>query len=199
MRYCLQTLTWQTNPSSVGNMIHNHKKRNGKGLNGKNNQPRLIGEIVRDLLQSNEPLAVAFRKYLAEKTGGCEAQEGPDGEPRLDLYPHTELCVDLKLDMRTPGKPQIGELMAGILVRDAYDHYSFMENATAKSKTVKRKSHLFRGAYFNLLTDGKSFTISVNHVQKQTLAGLAEICGRAADELYMLKGLIERKDGLGNR
>ena len=173
--------------------------RNGKGLNGKNNQPRLIGEIVRDLLQSNEPLAVAFRKYLAKKTGGCEAQEGPDGEPRLDLYPHTELCIDLKLDMRTPGQPQIGELMAGILLRDAYDHYSFMENATAKSKTVKRKAHLFRGAYFNLLTDGKSFSISVNHIQPQTLADLAEICGRAADELYMLKGLIERKDGLDNR
>lgn len=162
-------------------------------------EPKSIGEVLRDFLRSGEPLAVAFRKRLAEKVGADETREGADGEPRLDLYPHTELCVDLKLDMRTPGKPQIGELMAGILVRDAYDHYSFMENATAKSKTVKRKSHLFRGAYFNLLTDGKSFTISVNHVQKQTLAGLAEICGRAADELYMLKGLIERKDGLGNR
>ena len=150
-------------------MIQNHKKRNGKGLNGKNNQPRLIGEIVRDLLQSNEPLAVAFRKYLAEKTGGCEAQEGPDGEPLLELYP------------------------------DGYDHLTFVQNAKTNGKTQKRKAHLYRGTHVNVLVGNDCFVLSFKHPMLSTTRQLGDFCREAADELYVVAGLIERKDGLDNR
>ena len=165
----------------------------------KHDEPRLIGEVLRDFLRSDEPLAEAFRKRLAEKVGGDDAQEGPDGEPLLELYPDTFLDVNLKVEKRMKGRMKIGELLAGVLSRDGYDHLTFVQNAKTNGKTQKRKAHLYRGTHVNVLVGHDCFVLSFKHPMLSTTRQLGDFCREAADELYVVAGLIERKDGLDNR
>ena len=60
--------------------------------------PRIVGEILHDYLEnSNEPLAVAYREHTSETNRLFE-----------DIYPHTELEIELKLMTREPGRMPIG-------------------------------------------------------------------------------------------
>lgn len=70
-------------------------------------EPRLVGDILAEMLSSDEPLAVAFR----------------------NRFPNTELGVDLKLFTRTHGRMNIGEVRSGAIIRDGEDHFTFFESA----------------------------------------------------------------------
>lgn len=63
MRYCDQTLMWQTNPLALVKMFY--KKNNSRAGSEKQYGPRLVGDILSEMLRSDSPLAKGYRKYLA--------------------------------------------------------------------------------------------------------------------------------------
>ena len=110
-------------------------------MNNKNNKkrvgseaqygPRIAGEILRDYLEkSDDPLAVAYRKHLAEV--GNEGDTDLDDELFRSLHPNTELDVDLKLLTRRPGRLAEGERLHGVIERDGEEHFTFVENAAER-------------------------------------------------------------------
>lgn len=48
------------------------------------------------------------------------------------FFPNTELCIDLKLLTRKPGRMITGKYLCGILTRDNDDHYTFIETLDKK-------------------------------------------------------------------
>lgn len=45
----------------------------------------------------------------------------------VDIFPTTELGVDVKLLLRTPRRLAIGGMIVGIIIRDDEDHFTFTE------------------------------------------------------------------------
>lgn len=85
-----------------------------------------------------------FRKELysvlragIRKVTGYILKEGLKNtdEPRLfrDLFPNTELGVDLKLLTRKPGRLPVGGMTMGIITRDDEDHFTFTEAEVSKA------------------------------------------------------------------
>lgn len=72
----------------------------------------------------SEKVTTAIPPLKYNKEQGCT--------PLVDLvgnrYPNTELCVDLKLLTREPGRMGIGASAHGILAHDAEDHFTFVED-----------------------------------------------------------------------
>lgn len=44
----------------------------GRGLDKRSGQPRLVGDILTEMLSGNSPLAKGYRKYLASKENSAE-------------------------------------------------------------------------------------------------------------------------------
>ena len=65
-----------------------------------------------------------------------------------DIHPHTELCVDLKLLTREPGRMDIGAILRGILTRDGEEHFTFRE--TQPSTAGKRNQQVFYGKFITI-------------------------------------------------
>ena len=107
-------------------------------------EPRVIGDIINEMLLSNEPLANAFRNWIAEreKTRAAEEQAN-SGLLFRDLFPNTEPCIDLKLLTRKQGRLEVGTILPGIITRDGEEHYTFRE--TQPSTAGKRNPRVFEG------------------------------------------------------
>ena len=107
-------------------------------------EPRVIGDIINEMLLSNEPLANAFRNWIAEreKTRAAEEQAN-SGLLFRDLFPNTEPCIDLKLLTRRQGRLEVGTILPGIITRDGEEHYTFRE--TQPSTAGKRNPRVFEG------------------------------------------------------
>ena len=102
--------------------------RKSKAGSKKVNEPRLLGSILSDMLHSDSPLAVAYRDRL---------------------HPNTELCVDLKLLTRKPGRLPIGKILGGSLAHDDEQHYTFTEGQ--RQMVVSRRYPLvYQGWYVNV-------------------------------------------------
>lgn len=97
------------------------------------NNPQHILDVIRDIINSDAPLAEPLRHHLAAS----------------GIYPNTEPCVDLKLLTREPGRIAVGHYKRGMLTRDSEDHFIFIEN---ESKTVKfqRGTRIYSGECINL-------------------------------------------------
>ena len=65
-----------------------------------------------------------------------------------DIHPHTELCVDLKLLTREPGRLNIGATLGGIITRDGEEHFTFRE--TQPSTAGKRNQQVFYGKFITI-------------------------------------------------
>lgn len=57
-----------------------------------------------------------------------------------DLFPNTELGIDLKLLTRKPGRLPIGEPLPGILTRDSETHMTFMEGYVSVAKRRQKRN-----------------------------------------------------------
>ncbi len=102
--------------------------RNSKAGSKKVNEPRLLGSILSDMLHSDSPLAVAYRDRL---------------------HPNTELCVDLKLLTRKPGRLPIGKSLGGALAHNGEQEFTFVEDA--RQMVVSRRYPLvYQGWYVNV-------------------------------------------------
>jgi len=93
----------------------------------KTNEPKVIGEVLSEYFAGNSPLAVAYRDRL---------------------HPNTELCVDLKLLTRQPGRLPVGKSLGGALAHNGEQEYTFVEGQP--KVTYRRYPLVFSGFYVNI-------------------------------------------------
>lgn len=138
-------------------------------------EPKLIGDIINDMLQSDSSFAVAYRQHKSE------------------VYPNTEPCIDLKLLTRQPGRIPIGEYRGGVITRDADDHFLFVENAEDKKRqtVTQRNPHIYEGRYINVnrKPDGTPYP-TFNRPQFTPDFTFKHFCLAAAEELLQVAGQI---------
>ena len=154
--------------------ISNSRRPSGSG---KENEPKVIGEVLNEYFQSNEPIAVALRDRLFK-----------------DIHPHTEPCCQLKLITRKHGRMKVGEMLDGTIVRDGEDHYLFMEQMFKMTGwQTRRNAHLYEGQYVNvnMRPDGVIYpTFRYGQLYNENIT-FREFCYRAAHELVKVAGRIE--------
>jgi len=143
----------------------------------KKNEPKVIGEVLKEYLASNEPLAVAYRNRLFK-----------------DIHPHTELGVDLKLLTREPGRMPVGAMIDGAIVHDDEVHFTFFQNAPEKKvAAMQRNPHVYTGKCINVnqAPDGTIYP-TFNRPKFTEQFTFADFCREAAEELLEIVSLVEK-------
>lgn len=115
------------------------------------NNPRLIGEVINDLLHGQTPFARARRHRTGRAwTGQDGAGNACSGCTWTGLCPNTELGVDLKLVTQEQGRMELGEYLDGMITRDGEDHFTFVENDTEQRKAERRNPSIYMGQWINV-------------------------------------------------
>ena len=123
----------------------------GKQQTEQTQKPRLMNDIINDLLNGQAPFARARRhrtgrawteNMRTESAGAVRAWTG--------FYPNTELGVDLKLVTQKQGPMELGEYLDGMITRDGEDHFTFVENATEQRKAERRNPSIYMGQWINV-------------------------------------------------
>lgn len=125
------------------------------------NKPRLVGDILAEMLSSDSLFVKAFRhcadSHEDAAAGGQAADEDYAAvERETDFFAgsgwfrNTDLCVDVKTFLRHDRIAKIGKNYTGVLCRDTDDHYSFVETATPVANAIIRNPHVFEGKYINV-------------------------------------------------
>ena len=159
-------------------MFYNKQNKETKAGSQEQNEPRLIGSIVEEMLHG--------RSLLAQTC--CE-----------QLHPHTEPCVDLKLLKQKPGRLRVGKCLEGILARDGREHFTFIEEASEmkRAAVVSRNPLVYAGACINVhRRDDGSLYPTFRHPQLSTFYTFRDFCREAAEELLMMAGLGEKNEKL---
>ena len=114
-------------------------------------EPRLINDIINDLLNGQTPFARARRHRSGRAwTGQAGTESAAAGRTWTGLYPNTELDVDLKLVTQEQGRMELGEYLDGMITRDGEDHFTFVENATEQRKAERRNPSIYEGQWINV-------------------------------------------------
>lgn len=130
------------------------------------NNPRLIGEVINEMLHGQAPFARARRHRSGRAWTG---QAGADsacsgctwtknmrtentwaGLTSMGLYPNTELDVDLRTQLQEQGPMELGEMLHGTIVRDGEDHFTFTEDAAERRKAERRNPSIYEGRRINV-------------------------------------------------
>ena len=125
------------------------------------NEPRLVGDILAEMLSSDSLFVKAFRHCTASHedaaAGGQAADEDYAAvERETDFFAgsgwfrNTDLCVDVKTFLRDDRYTKIGKDYTGLLRRDSDDHYLFVETEQPASAACKRNPHIFEGKYISV-------------------------------------------------
>lgn len=138
--------------------------------------PRLIGEVINEMLHGQTPFARARRHRSGRAwTGqagagsafsGCTWTENMHTEnmhsestwaentwaglTSMGLYPNTELDVDLRTQLQEQGPMELGEMLHGMIVRDGEDHFTFTEDAAERRKAERRNPSIYEGRRINV-------------------------------------------------
>lgn len=159
----------------------------------KMNEPKVIGKVLIEYLESDEPLAVEFRHRKA-KDETVRVNEYHETEQLFEtIFPCTELDVDLKVFSLKPGRVREGEFLAGMLTRDGENHFSFVQNSSKKKRVVNpRNPHFYRGRCVNVVikADGTRYT-TFNRPNYSESFTFKHFCLKAAEELLEIAGLVE--------
>lgn len=129
-----------------------------------------IGDLLNDLLQSDDSL---FK----------------------DIFPNTELSVDLKLLTREPGRMAMGAYLDGTITHDGEDHFTFIQNASEKKKVeaAQRNPHVYCGLRINInRKDDGTLYPTFNRPQYTKDFTFQDFCREAAEELLAVAGLVEK-------
>lgn len=126
-----------------------------------------------------------------------------------NLYPNTEVSVDLKLLTRRPGRMKNDEQLSGTLSRNSEEHFTFMQDTLEKESTPKKSTaaptrypHEYEGCCFNVSrrADGNLYpTFCQPHYSEHYT--FPDFCREAAEELLMVartfenSGLVEESIG----
>ncbi len=158
-------------------------------------EPRVIGDIINEMLLSNEPLAEALRNWMAEREKTRTAEEQSKvNRLFVDIYPNTEPCIDLKLLTQQPGRMDIGAILRGILTRDGEEHYTFLEDGSQKEASSQRNPHVYRGRFINVNQSGDGTLYPTFNRPRYTKEfTFQDLCREAAAELLMVAGLVGKK------
>lgn len=144
--------------------------KNGRGQDNRCSQPRLVGDILSEMLSSNSPLARGYRHHQT-------------------VYPNTEPCIDLKLLTRQPGRLPVGDYIDGAITRDDEDHFLFIENATdrKRNEVLRRNPHVYEGVYINIKRkpDGTLYP-TFNRPRFDEQFTCRDFCHGAAEELLQV-------------
>lgn len=146
----------------------------------KKNEPKVIGEVLNEYFQSNEPLAVAYRERLFK-----------------DFFPNTELGIDLKLITREPGRMPVGAYLDGVITHDDEDHFTFIQNASEKKRVAvtQRNPHIYEGLRINVnRKDNGELYPTFNHPRYIKSFTFKDFCREAAEELLVVAGLLGEDD-----
>ena len=110
-----------------------------------------------------------------------------------DLYPNNELCVDLKLMTREPGRMPVGAYLDGAITHDSEEHFTFVQNALDnKVVSTKRNPHVYRGKRINInRKDDGTLYPTFNRPQYTESLTFQDFCREAAEELLAVAGLVE--------
>lgn len=118
----------------------------------------------------------------------------------VDLYPNTEISVDLKLLTSRPGRMQNGEQLPGTITRDSEEHFTFTQDALEKESTPKksmpaptRYPHAYEGKCFNVSrrADGNLYPTFCQPHYSEDFSFL-DFCREAAEELLMVARVFEQ-------
>jgi hypothetical protein len=164
---------------------------------GDSNEPRLLGSILSEMLHGSSPLAIGYRQYIASRENETNEDEKECETNRLfeDIYPHTELDIDLKLFTLKPGRIGENEFLPGMLTRDGENHYSFVQNASKKKRVVNtRNPQVYKGTCINVneQNDGTLY-LSFNRPHYTEEFTFKHFCLKAAEELLVVAGLVEEE------
>ena len=158
------------------------------------NEPRLLGSIVKEMLHGNSPLAKGYRQYIVSQENGEAEEPG--------WHANTELGCDVKTLLRSDKRMLVNKAYPGILrldseadidefrCRDA--HMTFIE--TVPMTAGKRNPHVYKGKYITI-TRRNDGSLSPNFKPMPQL-GLNLSVENYAFEVYRelrgaLKGLVE--------
>ncbi len=152
-------------------------------------EPKGFSELLIEFFEGDTPLAVAFRKRKTEMA--AEAERESNRRLFDDIFPNTELGVDLKLMTRQSGRMPVGEYIDGVLTRDGEDHFLFVQNAAKERVAAHRNPHIYQGRYINVIrhADG-SLVLTFNHPVLTADFTIHDFCREAAGELLAVAGLI---------
>ena len=141
--------------------------------------PRPVGEILHNYFEnSNEPLAVAYRKQI---------------------HSTTEFGVDLKLMTRETGRLKPGRDYQGVLRRDVYceefrfdEHFTFVE--TLPVTAVKRNPHVFVGEFLTITRrDDGTLRPNLKQIKDWENFNVEKYAIGVSNELlWGLSGLVEK-------
>lgn len=134
-----------------------YNKKNYRAGSRNNNEPRLVGDIIAEMLSSDPRLAKVLRLSHVLPKEATAAKGQTTVKVVKGWYPNTDLCVDIKTFLRDDRTTKIGKDYTGMLQRDSDDHYLFVETAQPASAACKRNPRLFDGKYISVtyrLQDG---------------------------------------------
>lgn len=188
--------------------------KNSNKMAGQKEQyrPSRVREIFTEYVNnSQDDFAQAFRKHLAEAARQKApvswvdfATDALDDDGFLKLFCTTEPCIDLKLITRNPGRLAEGEYLAGTILRDGEEHYTFIEDidnlpaaasATCPVKAIQppRNPIIYRGTYINVhrAKDGTLYPTFCRPLLNDGFT-IADFCREAACELFDIAGRVEK-------
>ena len=152
----------------------------------KKNEPKVIGEVLKEFFENNKPLAVAMRKRRASV----------DADDKQGWNRNTALGVDVKSFLLNDSIMKPGKSYMGVFTRDEQsdllisdEHYTFIE--TVPATTPKRNPHVFSGDFISI-TKKDDGTLRPNF--KRMPAGMSVdsyIIGVVAELRLGLHGLEE--------
>lgn len=125
------------------------------------NGPRLVGDILAEMLSSDSLFVKAFRhcadSHEDAAAGGQAADEDYAAvERETDFFAgsgwfrNTDLCMDVKTFLRHDRIAKIGKNYTGVLCHDKDDHYAFVETGLTAANANIRNPHIFEGKYINV-------------------------------------------------
>lgn len=120
---------------------HNNDKgcKHSKASSNKNNEPCLFGDIFAEMLQSDSPFANAYRQHVDRTELGKTS--------KTTWHKNTELCVDVKTLLLKDNIPMLKKGYAGVMRRDAIDHFTFLECEPVRIRVQKRSEQVWNGRW----------------------------------------------------
>jgi hypothetical protein len=123
-------------------------KNNIEAGSQEQNEPRLLGSIVEEMLHGNSSLAKGYRQYIASQENGEAEEQG--------WHANTELGCDVKTMLRNDKRMLVNKEYPGILRLDSEadidefrcrdPHMSFIE-AVLTSSTGRRNVCIYEGKH----------------------------------------------------
>ena len=164
--------------------------------NGSN--PLCNSDEVVEIYESN-PLCNSDE--AKEQNPLCNSDEDAEGDERntlfKDVFPNTELDVNLKLLTHACRRMNIGEMLPGAIIRDGEWHFTFIERAFERKEKslIKRNPHVLQLHYINVKRkdDGTLYPTFNRPVFTQHFT-FQDFCRKAARELLMVAGSVKEEE-----